>query len=533
MKDSLVRSLRGYQDTFTDFTPGQKVVAILGTGALILAGVLVFRWVSQPDYAPLFSNLAASDASAIVDQLDSTGVQYKIADGGGTVLVPKNDVYKTRIGLSAQGLPSGSDGGGYSLLDGQDLSTSQFKEQTDFKRAMEGELAKTVEAMNGIDTAVVHLALPEKQVFADKQDPPTASVLISTRPGTTLSPEQVQSIVHLTAASIDGLDPAKVTVADSTGKLLSASDVLGGDAASSRNQYVSDFENQMSGRVQSMLDRLLGPGNSSVQATADLNFDKAVSTSRTYKKADPAGLSLSSSVNTEDYQGPASGSGATGVVGPDGQMDTSLPSGGGSGASSYKKKSVTQDDALDTTVENRETAPGGVQALHIGVVLDQTAAASSDPAEIERMIRAALGIKQSRGDTVRVSVLPFDRTAEKTAAKEIAVAKQAATKGQQMELYRNIGIGVMVFLGLLLAWFRARKRSKQRQEATTYVVEQLRVDQARREEETALRAGHSDMLSLEGGPRTPEEEIRDELVALVERQPEDVATLLRGWLVER
>ena len=532
MKDNLVRSLRGYQDTFTDFTPGQKVVAILGTGALILAGVLVFRWVSQPDYAPLFSNLAASDASAIVDQLDSKGIDYKITNGGATVMVPKNDVYKTRIGLSAEGLPSGSDGG-YSLLDGQDLSTSQFKEQTDFKRAMEGELANTVEAMNGIDTAVVHLALPEKQVFADKQDPPTASVLVSTRPGSTLSPEQVQSVVHLVAASIDGLDPAKVTVADSTGKLLSASDVLGGDAASSRNQYVSDFENQMSGRVQSMLDRLLGPGNSSVQATADLNFDKAVSTSRTYKKADPAGLALSSTTNTEDYQGPASGSGATGVVGPDGQMDTSLSTGSGTGSSSYNKKSVTRDDALDTTVENRETAPGGVQALHIGVVLDQTAAASSDPQEIERMIRAALGIKQSRGDTVRVSVLPFDRTAEKVAAKEIAVAKQTATKGQQMELYRNIGIGVMVFLGLLLAWFRARKRSKQRQEATTYVVEQLRVDQARREEETSLRAAHSDMLSLEGAPRTPEEEIRDELVALVERQPEDVATLLRGWLVER
>src|SRR6476620_820676 len=212
MKDQVLQRLSGYQRTFSGFTPGQKVVAILGTGALLLAGVLVFRWVSQPTYAPLFSNMALADASAVIDQLDSQGVSYKITNGGATVMVPKNDVYKTRISLSSKGLPTGTDGG-YSLLDNQSLSTSQFKEQTDFKRAMEGELAKTVEAMDGINSAVVHLALPAKQVFADKQDPPTASVLVATRPGSTLSPEQVQAIVHLVAASIDGMDAGKVTVA--------------------------------------------------------------------------------------------------------------------------------------------------------------------------------------------------------------------------------------------------------------------------------------------------------------------------------
>ena len=362
MKDRVLEKVSGYQRSFSSFTAGQKVVAILGTGALLLAGVMVFRWVSQPDYAPLFSKLSSEDASAVIEQLDSQGVKYKITNGGDTVMVPRNDVYKTRIQLSGEGLPSGSDGG-YSLLDEQDLSTSQFKEQTDFKRAMEGELTKTIEAMDGVQSAVVHLAIPAKQVFADKQDPPTASVLVGTRPGDTLGPEQVQSVVHLVAASIDGMEPEKVTVADSSGKLLSTTDAIGGAAASSRSQYVNDFQNQKASQVQALLDRVLGPGNSTVQVTADLDFDKTVTESRKYAPADPNGLSLSSTTNTEDYTGPAGTAAAGGTVGPDGQMDSTTT--GGTAGSSYKKESTTSDSALNTTTEHRENAPGAVQSLHI------------------------------------------------------------------------------------------------------------------------------------------------------------------------
>jgi flagellar M-ring protein FliF len=530
MKDNLLRSVSRYQRTFNAFNPGQKVIAVLGTGALLLAGVLVFRWVSQPDYAPLFSNLSSTDASAVIEQLDTTGVEYKITNGGATVMVPKNDVYKTRISLSGEGLPSGSDGG-YSLLDNQDLSTSQMKEQTDFKRAMEGELSSTIEAMDGVQSAVVHLALPAKQVFADKQEEPTGSVLIATRPGDTLNPEQVQTVVHLVAASIDGMEPDKVTVADSTGRLLSANDGAGGAAASSRNQYVTDYQNELSSRVQTMLDRVLGSGNSTVQVTANLNFDKAVSESKTHRQSDPTGLELSSSTDTEKYQGPAGGAGVSGVVGPDGQMD-SLGAGAGSGASSYTKKSRTVDNGIDTTVERREIAPGAVESLHLAVAIDQTAAASSDPRELEQMIRSAVGITPERGDTVRVGVLPFDRATETAAAKELAAEKAAAAKASRMDMLRNGTIGVLVLLALLLAWLRGRKRAKQREEATSYVVEQLRSDASRREEARVLETPATALLSLEG-TRTPEDEMRDELIALVDSQPEDVAALLRGWLVER
>lgn len=527
MKDRVLEKVSGYQRSFSTFTAGQKVVAILGTGALLLAGVMVFRWVSQPDYAPLFSKLSSEDASAVIEQLDSQGVKYKITNGGDTVMVPRNDVYKTRIQLSGEGLPSGSDGG-YSLLDEQDLSTSQFKEQTDFKRAMEGELTKTIEAMDGVQSAVVHLAIPAKQVFADKQDPPTASVLVGTRPGDTLGPEQVQSVVHLVAASIDGMEPEKVTVADSSGKLLSTTDAIGGAAASSRSQYVNDFQNQKASQVQALLDRILGPGNSTVQVTADLDFDKTVTESRKYAPADPNGLSLSSTTNTEDYTGPAGTAAAGGTVGPDGQMDSTTT--GGTAGSSYKKESTTSDSALNTTTEHRESAPGAIQSLHIAAALDQEAAANNDPKEIEQMITAAVGLDPKRGDSARVSVLPFDRSAEEAAAKDVKAEKAAAAKADRMNLFRNGSIAILVLLALVAAWIRGRRRTKQRKEATTYVVEQLRSDAARREEAQALESPATSLLSLEA---SAEENVREELVALVEKQPEDVAALLRGWLVER
>ncbi|WP_246360106.1 flagellar basal-body MS-ring/collar protein FliF, partial [Nocardioides massiliensis] len=266
--------LERFAATFKEFTTGQKTVAILGTAALVLAGAMIFRWAAAPSYAPLYSGLAPADASAVVDELTAQGVPYELTAGGTTVMVPQGSVYDTRIALSGKGLPSGGDNG-YSLLDNQDLSTSQFKEQTDFKRAMEGELSRTIQAIDGVQSAVVHLAMPPKQVFSDQQDPTTASVLVGTRAGTSLEPQQVQAIINLVSSSVDGLKTDNISVTDSTGRVLAAPGGSAGAAASTQTQQVSDFEHRIKHQVQSMLDRVVGAGNSTVGVTADLSFDKA------------------------------------------------------------------------------------------------------------------------------------------------------------------------------------------------------------------------------------------------------------------
>ncbi len=530
MKENLTRAFGRVQTSFVGFTAGQKVVAIVGTAALLLAGFMVFKWAAAPSYAPLFSNLASADASAVIEELDAQGVPYQLSNGGNTILVPSEKVYTTRISLSGEGLPTGSDGG-YALLDEQSLSTSQFQEQTSFKRAMEGELANTIEAIDGVEAAVVHLAMPPKQVFADEQDPTTASVLLKTRAGTTMAPEQVQAVVNLVSASIDGLAEDKVTVADSTGKVLSAPTSSAAGSAQGQTQQVEDFQNRLNGQVQTMLDRVLGPGNSAVQVTANLSFDKTVSeTTRYFGNADTA---LSESETSETLEGGTPGT-TGGVVGPDGQMDTTTTTGGADSA--YEKSSRTSNNAVNKEVEQREAAPGGVQSLHVGVVLDTRALRGADPNDVQDLVASALGINPGRGDTIEVSSMAFDRTAEAAAAEELEASVAAEKKAATTTLIRNGGLAGVLVIMVLVAWFQARRRAKARTEATSYVVEQLRRDALDRQaaaDRAALEAQSPAMLALESSEADAANEMRDEIAALVERQPEDVAALLRGWLVER
>src|SRR6478736_2215982 len=398
MRDNLSRTFSRYARTFGDFTTGQKAVALVGTAALLLGGFLVFRWAAAPTYAPLYSNLSGQDASAVVDELNKEGVTYQLANGGNTVMVPQGQVYAARIALSGKGLPADTGTGGYSILDSQSLSTSDFQEQTNFKRAMEGELSKTIEAIDGVDTAVVHLALPQKQVFSDQQDPATASVLVKTKIGTTLNQDQVQAIVHLVASSIDGLDPKNVTVADATGKVLTVQDDTAAGAASTQLQQVDAFQNQMKDNIQAVLDKVVGPGHSTVNMTADLNFDQTTTKTKHYSY-NPKVVPLSESVQTEKYKGPgtSAGNAAGGVVGPDGQMGgTSSTT---TGPSTYTNGTKTQDNAVDTTEEERIAAPGGVMSLHVGVVLDAATIGTIQPQNIRNLIAAATGINTARGDT--------------------------------------------------------------------------------------------------------------------------------------
>ncbi|HET7388219.1 MAG TPA: flagellar basal-body MS-ring/collar protein FliF [Nocardioidaceae bacterium] len=525
MREQLTGRLASLQRTFASFSAGQKTTAVIGALALLFAGVLVFRWAASPSYAPLYSNLAPSDASAVIQKLDADGTPYKLTGGGNTIMVPKSQVYDERIKLSGEGLPANTSTAGYSLLDKQSLSTSQFQEQTSYKRAIEGELEKTIEALDAVDTAVVHVAMPQEKLFETDQKPVTASVLVAVHPGTTLGTSQVQAIVHLVASSVSGLDPNQVTVTDSAGNVLAAAGDSASIVADTRAQQVQSFEDRMKQSVSSMLDRVLGTGNSAVDVTADLNFDQTVTHTTRYFSV-PNSTPLSASTTTETYKAPQ-GSGQTGgVVGPDGalvQGGTAPP-----GTTKYSKKQKTSDNAVGQSVQDLTAAPGNVKSLHVGVVLDTQSLAGRKPSQIQSLISSALGIDPKRGDTVSVTAMPFDRTAEKAAKAALAKADAADQKAHMLSMGKTAGLVVLLGLVLLLAWRSARKKEKARQQATTYVVEQLR---RTKEPEPVAAAPPTAELPA---PDVPELRMaaRDEIAALVERQPEEVAQLLRGWLVE-
>jgi flagellar M-ring protein FliF len=528
MREQLTSRLQGFQRTFAAFTPGQKTVAIIGGLALLLASFLVFRWAATPAYAPLFTNMAAADASAVIDELEKNGTPYQLADGGNTILVPREQVYDARIQLSGQGLPSeGTDG--YALLDDQSLSTSQFQEQTSYKRAIEGELEKTIEALDVVDTAVVHVAMPQEELFESDTKPTTASVLVDTRSGQSMDAGQVQAVVHLVASSVEGLDPKQVTVSDSTGQVLSAAGNTAATVGDARSQQVQDFEEKMRSSVSAMLDRVLGAGNSAVAVTADLNFDQTTTQTTRYF-TDPETIPLTSSTMTETYTAPGNGDGVRpgGVVGPDGQLDPAAEA--ADGATEYSKEQQVSDNAVNKEVEHREAAPGNVESLHFAVVLDQRALGAIDVAAVEDLVSSSVGINTQRGDTVEVTAMPFDRSQEKENAAALAAAKKAEERAELISLAKTAGLVLVVLAVLALAWQRSKKNQKAREQATTYVVEQLRrtqepppaVEPPTQTPAELLAAGNNELRVA----------ARDEIAELVERQPEEVAQLLRGWLSE-
>ncbi len=524
MRTQLTGRLQVLQRSFSAFTAGQKTVAIIGGLALALAAGMVFRWAATPSYSPLFTNLAAADASVVIDQLESNGTPYQLTDGGNTIMVPRDQVYDARIQLSGEGLPSASSEG-YGLLDNQSLSTSKFQEETSYKRAIEGELESTIEALDSVQTAVVHVAIPQEKLFESDQNPTTASVLVSTRPGASLDNGQVQAVVHLVASSVEGLDPKQVTVTDSAGKVLSAAGDAAGTIGDARTQQITSFEDRMSGNVGTVLDRVLGPGNSAVQVTADLNFDKT-STQTTRYFTDPDAAPLRDTTMTETYTAPGAAGGTTGgVVGPDGGF---TPGEDADGATEYKKKERTSDNAVGQSVEQREAAPGNVESLHVGVVLDTAALAAIDINAVQDLVTSAIGIDPKRGDTVEVTSMPFDRTAEEAAKEALAAAEKADGRAQMISLGKTGGLVVLVLLVLLAAWRQSKKRQVAREQATTYVVEQLRLTSPA----AAVGGGQAAVGELGMGSGDSETAARDEISALVERQPEEVAQLLRGWLVE-
>src|SRR3712207_4567722 len=305
---------------------GQKIVIGLLLAGLVLGGVMFTRWITAPTLTPLFSNLASSDASAIVEELNAEGVPYELADGGQTVMVAQDQVYNLRLTMSGKGLPAGNESG-YALLDEQGITTSEFQQQVSYQRALEGELANTLKALDGVNAAVVHIALPKDEVFATDEGKPTASVLLDLAPGTDLAGEQVQAVTHLVSSSIEKMDSADVTVADSTGAVLSAAgEGATGAAGDAQSQQEQEYEARLAANAQQIIERVTGPGNVVVSVRADLDFSQRDTTSESYTYV-PGTPALSETNTTEGYTG--TGGAVGGVLGAE------TPATGAEGDSTY------------------------------------------------------------------------------------------------------------------------------------------------------------------------------------------------------
>jgi len=462
------------------------MVAVAGAIAIVLAAII---WARTPTYRVLFSNVDGRDGGAILAQLSQLNVPYRMGDNGASILVPEEVVYDTRLKLAAQGLPKGG-ATGFELLDNPRLGISQFAEQINYQRALEGELSRTVESIGVVRSARVHLAIPRPSVFVREAQQPSASVLIELERARVLDPEQVAGIVHLVSSSVTGLTPKQVTVVDQSGNVLSARNdgaaTVGLDPTQIR--YRKEIERDIAARIESIVVPVVGSGNVKAQVAADLDFSLVEQTSETFR---PNPRAEDSAVRSrQESESLSSGPGAGGVPGalsnqPPGAATAPIaggapappppvagaaapaagaPVGGAAGAVANagseqlqsQQRESTVNFELDKTIRYTKAPVGSIRRVSAAVVVNfrrvegQAGAPPSfkalTPKEIEQITnlsREAMGFSKDRGDTLNVVNAAFTGPAELPPPKPLLDDPEAmlALVGQNLG---NVAIAVLI-----------------------------------------------------------------------------------------
>ncbi|MBO3664605.1 flagellar basal-body MS-ring/collar protein FliF [Microbacterium stercoris] len=524
----------------SSFTIAQRTIALIGVAVLALGAVALGSWMTRPQLAPLFTGLTASDANAIVEQLRSSGVQYELADGGATVMVPQGDVYDQRLTAAAAGLPSGvSDG--YTLLDDMGVTTSEFQQSVTYKRAIEGELARTISSVEGVSAASVQLAIPEESVFVSETVDPTASVFVETGGGSALAAKQVEAIVHLTSAAISGMKPENVAVIDQTGRTLSA---VGVGTSGSTDQQANDYEAHVASGIQEMLDRVVGAGNATVTVAAEMSNQTSERTSETYTRpeGDEETLTSDEQTRSESYTG---GAGGTGVLGPD---NIAVPDGANGG--NYTSTETTRNNLVDKSTEVVTTPAGAVERQTVSVAVDTAAMKGMSAQAIEDLVATAAGLDTGRGDRVTVQAMPFSTVDADAAKQALLEAKEAEEAERAQELLRtgliSAAIALPLIIGAVLLGVRRRRAAADPMPAPLELTAETMLLDALADDPITLQPSAPAIeplptarleLDPDDEPEEPEqvslERQRHDLEALARRDPQKTAEVLRTLMLDR
>jgi flagellar M-ring protein FliF len=410
---------------------GRNVLIGGGVAAVLAVVVAIWMWSSSPDYRVLYANYSDKDGGALTAALDQMGVKYKFSEGGTAILVPAEQVPDLRLKLASQGLPKGGNVG-FELMENQKLGVSQFLEQVNYQRSLEGELARSIQSLGSVAGARVHLALPKPSVFVRDQQKPTASVLLNLQSGRALDPGQVSAIVHLVASSIPELTIGNVTVVDQNGNLLSEqpkNNALNKQLDATQLKYVEQVQQNIIKQVESLITPIVGKGNVRAEATADIDFAQVDTAAEMYKPNSPPEPQAIRSQQTSEQTGASTGP-ANGIPGalsnqPPGvataPLDGGAPAGTAQATTGPASKNATTNYELDKTIRYEQRPMGGIKRLTVGVVVNYRRSidpnsgkitvkplAAAEVAQINELVKQAMGYSQARGDTMNVANAPFD-----------------------------------------------------------------------------------------------------------------------------
>ena len=494
-------------------------------GGSVVVGIaflmIVMSMVSKPSYSTLMAGIDPSQTGKIESTLSGQGISYQLQNNGTAIAVEPGQTAQARVALATAGLLTNQQPG-FSLLNNSSLGQSNFQQQVTYERALEGQLASTIQTINGVSSATVNLVLPnsQDQLFANNTQPATASVLLGS---SGLSSSQVRGIAQLVSSSVPSLSINKVTITGPDGSLLwpngnsdgSTGGLLAAESASQK------YDSTMAGVADAMLAQTLGAGKAQVMINANVDANQATSDTLTYAKK---GVPLTQQSTTETLKG--GGGTAGGAAGTASNIPAYLAAGGGSGNSNYSNKSTNTTYGVNKTITHTIVAPGTVNQQSVSVLVDKSVPASELPA-IKSAVANAVGLQPKRGDTLSLGQLAFAKQPSSTTPTATATSSYL-----KYAKYGLAGLGSLIFLVFAGRLLRRRERENFAGQPTWL----RELEAPRTLASLEQRQATAQMQAMEPTEvmalRSPVNVARRQVEDLVERDPERVAQQVRAWMSE-
>lgn len=524
-----------------------KIPLMVASAAAVAIVVALVLWAKSPDYRTLFSNLSDQDGGAIVSQLTQMNVPYRFADNGGAIEVPADKVHELRLRLAQAGLPKGG-AVGFELLDQEKFGISQFSEQVNYQRALEGELSRTIETLGPVKSARVHLAMPKPSLFVREQKSPSASVTVNLEPGRALDEGQISAVVHLVSSSVAGLPPGNVTLVDQSGHLLTQSNTNARDLNDAQLKYAADVESRVQRRIEAILGPIVGNSNVHAQVTAQIDFDNKEQTEEQYRPNGDASQAVlrSRQVNESEQIGSPYPGGVPGALSNSPAPAPSAPiatqpannntrttSTQSSGGPRNTQRNETSNYEVDRTIRHTKRNVGDIQRLSVAVVVNYRALAdgktqalsAEQMKQIDDLTREAMGFSSQRGDTLNVVNSPF--TPSEETGGELPFWQQQSFIDQLMSL----GRWLLVLLVAWLLWRKAvRPQLMRRQQETQVAAEQARAIQETQDAVEVHLSKDEQLQQRRANQRMGAEVMSQRIRDMSENDPRVVALVIRQWM---
>ncbi|MBU9854084.1 flagellar basal-body MS-ring/collar protein FliF [Rahnella bonaserana] len=535
-----------------------KIILLISASAAISIIIALIFWAKSPDYRVLYSNISDQDGGAIVAQLTQMNVPYRFQESGGAIMVPEDKVHEARLTLAQLGLPKGG-AVGFELLDQEKFGISQFSEQVNFQRALEGELSRTIETLGTVQNARVHLAMPKPSMFVREQKPPSAAVTLTLSNGRTLDSGQVNAITYLISSAVPGLNADNVTIVDQSGRLLTQS---GGQAMQTTQlKYTSEVEADYQQRIQTILATIVGRNNVKAQVTAQIDFTQHEQTAEQYQpNSSPEKMAIRSRQTSDAEQGSKSGVGgvpgalsnqppvpATAPItqppvpnqpaqGTNAANNNANPAAGTAETTVAtpmpfnNRKDNTTNYELDRTLTHIKRSTGSIERLSVAVVVNYLPGKDGTPValtpeqleQVNALVKETMGYSAARGDTINIVNSPFT-----------PVEEEPAPPFWKQEGFINLLMSAARYLLIaLVAWFLWRKAVQpawlRNQEL---VLQRLELEKQARQEELDASARRAESGARAKAEQRVETELNTQsLRELAQQEPRVIALVIRQWM---